>query len=631
MAKDTKLNIVVDNTQAISAIEETSEAVQGLKKTGGKGAKESKKDWGGLVDVFSNLMPRGLQRTIRGFKSTQRSVGRLGKSFKVLNKAMSGLLIGGVIIAIEALIDNWDALTDAISGTTRAQKRLNEEQEQVDKVTNEASTNLEEYLNVINDANASIEVRTDALNNLAKATGVLNGVDAKSAEGIAKINEAFKEHITLIETTERLEIKKARLTEIRNDADFKRLDAMSQAQRDALGGPLGVVMRSAYSKYLVEVNQLENEIHQTNIDNVVAQGAVNKAIEAQTKAEQKRLDVLKEAEDAERKAAAARAKRIALAESNAKFLLSLEKDLNEQILLAGIEDEQKRAEKVLEIRHKEGLEKARIAGATRDQLLLIEEGYALDLAALKERFVVDEEDNSEEILADQEALREQLRQSVLNEESKDREQAKALFEERKELAHGEEELEMAALILFNSEIDAIEVFYRDKKAADDKAAKDKEIADDEEILNLKIKGFSQIANASRSLFSEMEGIAEENSAEQKALAITGILLAQAVSVANAIKTATQSAATPYDLAAGIAIAISSVMSAFIGVKKILSQADAGGLGGDGGGGGASNPTVPLIPLGRQGSPDTNNQAYVVQSQLEGQNFIQRQLNQQTVL
>ena len=73
------------------------------------------------------------------------------------------------------------------------------------------------------------------------------------------------------------------------------------------------------------------------------------------------------------------------------------------------------------------------------------------------------------------------------------------------------------------------------------------------------------------------------------------------------------------------------MSAFIGVKKILSQADAGGLGGDGGGGGASNPTVPLIPLGRQGSPDTNNQAYVVQSQLEGQNFIQRQLNQQTVL
>ena len=71
------------------------------------------------------------------------------------------------------------------------------------------------------------------------------------------------------------------------------------------------------------------------------------------------------------------------------------------------------------------------------------------------------------------------------------------------------------------------------------------------------------------------------------------------------------------------------MSAFVGVNKILDQANAPSVGV--GNVGATNPTVPLIPLGRLGSPDTNNQAYVVQSQLEGQNLNAEQIRQQTVL
>jgi len=636
MAKEFKIKPIFQNAQAIAAIEETSEALEGLKKKGGKGAKESKKDWGGLVDVFSNLMPRGLQRTIRGFKSTQRSVGRLGKSFKVLNKAMSGLIIGGIIIAIEALIDNWDALTDAITGTTKAQKRLNEEQTQVDKVTNEATTNLEEYLNVINNSNASIEVRTDALNNLAKATGVLNGVDAKSAEGIAIINERFKDHITLIETTERLEIKKAALAEIRNSHWFKVMDQMSKAEREGLKSVLGLAQRKAYAEGLKMQIQLKKEITQANEENAEAQAVVNKAIEAQSKAEKDRLDVIKEGDDAQRKADAATARRIALKESNTKFLTNLEKDLNEQILLAGIEDEQKRAEKVLEIRHLEALEKARIAGATREQLLLIEQGYALDLAALKKRFVVDEEDNSEQIISDREALREQLRRADLQENEKDVQQAQDLFDERMELAHGDAILEQDAEDLFQSEIDAITEKWRVITNDKADAQRDKEIDDAIAIRRAKVSQFEKIGSASNMLFSAMRDMADENSAADKALAITSILISQAVSIAKAIEAAAKVSAkaknpSPFLFAANIAIMVGSVLKAFQGVKQILNSANAssGSVGSDGGGAGA--PTVPLIPLGRQGSPDTNNQAYVVQSQLEGQNLNARQLEMQTVL
>ena len=125
-------------------------------------------------------------------------------------------------------------------------------------------------------------------------------------------------------------------------------------------------------------------------------------------------------------------------------------------------------------------------------------------------------------------------------------------------------------------------------------------------------------------------MAEENSKQQRALAITDILLAQAVSVANAIKTATRSSADPFTLVASIVTTVASVMSAFVGVNKILDQANASSVG-VGGLGATTRPTVPLIPLARQGSPDTNNQAYVVQSQLEGQNLNAEQIRQQTVL
>ena len=632
MANDTKLNVIVDNTQAIPAIEETGKAVVELKEKSSGASEGTKKDWGGVADLFSSVLPRSLSKSMRSFKSTGRQVGRLSRSFKGLKGAIASTGIGLLIIALGELVANWEAVSYAIGLTNKEQEENKKRNEEIETSQKALNREMIAYIDLISQSATSDEERAIAIATVNQQLGNAIDLEADRATQTAQAQALLDQNIIIIEKqrTETDALNKAKEDTVKLNKELEDFTPRYNSQ-----GILISITRNEKRLQIAEkIKAVDDAAFKATQDRVKEEGELNKIIDKTRKTIEERADAertaAQEQADAERKAAAARAKRKALRESNAAFLLQLEKDLNEQILLAGIEGEQKRAEKVLELRHKEGYEKARIAGATAEQLLLIEEGYELDLAALKARFKDDLPD-PQDIIDDQEALREELRRADLLENEKDVQQAQDLYDERVELAHGNRELEKEAEELFESEIDAIEVFYRDKKAADDQAARDKEIADDEQVRNLKIKGFSQIANASRSLFSEMEGLAEENSAEQKALAITGILLAQAVSVANAIKTATASAATPYDLAAGIIVAISSVMSAFIGVKKILSQADVGGLDVDDGGGGGRNPTVPLIPLGRLDSPDTNNQAYVVQSQLEGQNLNARQLEMQTVL
>lgn len=656
MAKDTRLNIVVDNAQAIPAIDETGKAVENLRNRSRGATKGTKKDWGGIADLFQSVLPRSLSKSLRSFKSTGRQVSRLSRSFKGLKTAIASTGIGLLVIALGEVVAHWESIMDYMNGVTEETKRL----QKLDKDREETQGRIvvanKAYLETLKNSESTIEQRNFALKEMAKEMGVLKDLDLSSLDAQKQITQAYEDHVKLAQTLLDQTFEEEKLNKALNiqKADgFRLTEEESKVTRDAIsaaaksGSDAQMKRAIAYRQEVEAIalirTRLEDEAEIERIisnqqgisdDILEIENRINATLERQADDRKDAADAARtaaqEQADAERKAAAAKAKRIALAASNAAFLLQLEKDLNEQILLAGIEGEQARAEKVLEIRHLEAVAKATLAGATSDQLLLIEEGYALDLAALKARFKDDEPD-PQDIIDDQEALREELRRADLQDNEKDVQQAQDLFDERLELAHGNRELEKQAEELFESEIDAIQVFYRDKKAADDKAAKDQEIADAEGIRDAKIKGFIKVANASRNLFGVLEGMAEENSKKQRALAITDILLSQAVSVANGIAAATKAAKDPFTLVASIITTTAAVLSAFAGVNNILNQADASSGGIGSGGGGATNPTVPLIPLGRQGSPDTNNQAYVVQSQLEGQNLNAEQIRQQTVL
>tara|TARA_R110001632_G_scaffold1907_1_gene8652 strand:- start:9462 stop:11309 length:1848 start_codon:yes stop_codon:yes gene_type:complete len=615
MAKDTRLNIVVDNAQAIPAIDETGKAVEGLRERSRGATKGTKKDWGGITDLFQNVLPRSLSRSLRSFKSTGRQVGRLSRSFKGLKGAIASTGIGLLVIALGELVANWDAVSEAIGLTNKEQEENKKRTDEIRKAQVELTLEMQTYLETVKYSTASDEERAFAVNKLNKALGDVIDTEATRGEQSKQAEIILSAKLKLIQAEADLE-----------DARNKKLVDKIALEKE-LESSNKAVRRKELSE---EILDIEVEFLLASEALVTAETEINKLIVKGTELRNDRAD-------AERKAAAATAKRKALEKSNASFLLQLEKDLNDQIFLAGIESEQKRAETELAMRVVEMEEKAKLAGASAEQLKLIEEGFLLDLAELRERYKEDEPD-PQDIIDDQEALREQLRRVDLQENEKDVQQAQDLFDERMELAHGDRELEKQAEELFESEIDAIQVFYRDKKAADDQATVDKEIDDAQKVRDAKLKAVYAVANATTGIFANLEGLAEEGVRKQKHLAVTQVLLSQAVAISKAIEGATKAAAdtgpaAPIAFVAYLATMLGGVLTAFRQVKGIMSQAGAGaGIGGSAGTNtNLAAPTVPLIPLGRQGSPDTNNQAYVVQSQLEGQNLNARQLEMQTVL
>ncbi len=134
------------------------------------------------------------------------------------------------------------------------------------------------------------------------------------------------------------------------------------------------------------------------------------------------------------------------------------------------------------------------------------------------------------------------------------------------------------------------------------------------------------------VFKQMGKLSEENSEQQKTLAIADVLLNQAIAMANAVRGASETAKEPISLAVLITTMVGGVLSSFASIKGILAQAGTSG-GSVGGGGGqtrsgfATQNTAPMPA--RLESPGM--QAYVVQSQLEGQAMQASQLASKTTL
>jgi len=159
-------------------------------------------------------------------------------------------------------------------------------------------------------------------------------------------------------------------------------------------------------------------------------------------------------------------------------------------------------------------------------------------------------------------------------------------------------------------------------AANEKATRDT-------ITGIQLQGAARQAQfrAAEDISSGLERLAAEGSNAQKAFAITSILLSQAQAVQSAItgalKAAEQTgAAAPFTAPLFIAQMIGVALSSFAQVKSILDQAGAGGGSvGRGGGGGRGGMTKALVPQGvggRQLSLPQSNQAFIVQSELQGQ-------------
>ena len=643
MAKAAKLDMTVDivnNTEA--GLVEVEKSVDKAAKTMQKAGKKTSKNWGGVADLFTGLLPRGMQKTIRSFKSTQRSIGRVSKSFKGLKAAWASVGIGLIIIAVELLIENWDVLSESIGLTNKSleeqAKVTADANRQAREVTDELINRQTAYLSILDDQYASSKQRQIALDMLNETLDGAIDREADMETQLEQAREGQKRTIAL---------RKAEIA----------LEGKLQAQAIA-NETLRSHLRKSGNKDAETVARLKKEQAQAEEKSARALEQLTYATEQYNRTVGAVKTSVEDRDKAEKEAAAEKLKSQKQAEANAKYLADLEKTLSEEILLAGIEDEQERQLKVLELRHSEQKIKATLAGATAEQLLKIDEAYQLEREALNKSYTdrqkEEDEADRQQALADEQALEDELfmirtngrdrelteeqlkyeEEMMLSFDKQAKEELRAQQEFDRRIAQAGENQELIKMVeeQYENELTAIA-----EKGEDERNEIVKEGTENE--IKIKQAGAKALISSTQSLFGTLEALAGENEKQAQAFAITGVLLSQAVALGNAIAGASAAAASagpgaPFVLAANIIGMVGAVLGAFVGIKSILSEATDGGGGNVGGGGGGRPNVQALVPTGvaRLDSPEEgNNQAFVVQSELEGANMQANNMYQQSSL
>ena len=601
-----------------------------------KAGKKTKQDWGGVGDLFSSLLPRGMQKTIRGFKSSMRSVGRLSKSFKVLKAAWASVGIGLAIMAIEALIENWDKLSEAIGLTSASEKEFGEISERTNEELKATLTELvskrETYIKLLDDENVSDERKLALLKQINSEVGGIVDTEADLKTQRDQASSAFSDLIKLERARIQNEEALAKVQVARNNRESGNSESAIKSRKRLERAEKNAVI--AANKYAIQL-----EAHNTLL------AKIQKGVDKRTLSEKERLQAEKEAEKLKQENARK-------AEANAKYLANLETTLDREITLSKIEEGEKREAKAMEFRHADAKAAALDAGATATQLEQLYEAHQIEKNELSKRYRDEEKEQEEadrqQALADEQALEDEL--FMIRTNGRDRELTAEQLKYEEEMlmsldAQAQEELsaqqEFDRRMLQAGEnqelIKMVEEQYQLKLTEIEKKGEKErgEIVQDGVDKETKIRqaGAKAVISATQNLFGTMEALAGENEKAAQGFAITGVLLAQAVALANGIKTATQSSATVWDMIAGIVASTSAVLGAFVGVKAILNEATDGG-GGNVGGGTARPNVQALVPTGvaRLDSPEGgNNQAFVVQSELEGANLQANNMYGQTSL
>ena len=201
-------------------------------------------------------------------------------------------------------------------------------------------------------------------------------------------------------------------------------------------------------------------------------------------------------------------------------------------------------------------------------------------------------------------------------------EAEDLYLRERMLVKGEIETEYYAKKLAEATKNADDI------AAAEKAAAEKSLAATQKINAARISAATNVAGALGGIGRLMQQQGEENTAAAKTLAVAEIAISTAVSIAGAIKTATQASATPWDMIAGIAAGIAAVVAGIASATAILDTADvpgpsAAGIASGAGAGATAAPSFSPVTTNTTQLGNTQQaelapvQAYVVETQITG--------------
>lgn len=611
---------LVGKDNVTGAVEKATESLDGLQEkaeeTGkkvGKGGKKAQKDWGGVADLFSGLLPRGLTKTIRQFKSTQRSVQRLSKGFKGLKSAIAATGIGLLVVALGTIVGYWDEISGAITSASDETDKLVEENKELVQAANDQLEAISATENILKLQGSTEEdilaLRMAATDEAIAAQRVMIDSLKQQKEEQVKAAQTASDAVKGILMLLTIPVAAALTAVDQISAGLVRLGVLSEATNFADGfyGGIGDMLfdpEGIEEEGQEAIDEAERKLQQLENTRAGYQLRANKnEADAEAKAQKARDDAAKKKED------------------DAQYLADRLLQIQQDMYLAMIEDDITQQKERRRLQYEADQAELKARGATLSQLLVLKQQYDMDIAAIDQQ-AQDQKDAKEKERLDKEAqLREELRQKDLTDRQLEEEAAFAEFERREELAGTNDALVLEAFEEFQKQKEAIAKKYNEK-----------EIEDNQEVIDLEIQGRQALAKGVMGVFKQMGKLSEENSQQQKTLAVADILLNQAISMANAVRGASETAKDPISLAVLITTMVGGVLSSFASIKGVLAQAGTSG-GSVGGGGGqtrsgfATQNTAPMPA--RLESPGM--QAYVVQSQLEGQAMQASQLASKTTL
>ena len=617
MAKKARLDLEVDvvNNTA-SGLKEVEDTVAEVADNMGKSAKKPKKDWGGVLELFTGALPRGFQKSIRQFKSVRRSVGRLSKSFKLLKISIAALGLPALILAIEALASNWQSVTDFLGFTNKAQREAREEFAETAGELARVNEMGKEYEKILINANSKTDVFNATIEKLNQQFG--NAIDTEGT-----LNEQRNQGLILIEKAQNVE---------RAQIDVNKTKQKILEQTEKIEN-LEFERKQKGAKKTQEQIDLEKNRNNQRALLVGYTESLTKAELALAERVEKNQEVLKsraktekELIDQQKKEEAEAAKRAAerdrIRVANEEFVRSSITQIMEDAHIDGLRAQAKTDDEferlLLQHEQKKQRDELRTKGATYDEIELMREHHDAVLQKFDQEVKDREDEAAEDRAMEQVLLMEQLEKAAMSEKDQRLLELADEYTRQQELAG-----DNADLLLL------IEEDYQRKREQLEKDTND-------EIVISREEGINQLVKGSRTMFASLERAAEDGSAAQKALAITDILLQQGVAMANAVAGATKAASAagpgaPFALAGYIATMVGAVVSSFVGIKGILAEADAdtGGVGGDTVT--ATRPLIPTMVARTETAGDMNIQSFVVQSELQGANLTSENLYGQTSL
>ena len=613
--------------KATETIEKVTEATRKLGRETKKASRESKVGFSEISDLFGSVLPRSMQRLVRGFKGTQRQVGRLSKSFKVLKAAWASIGIGLILIALEELISNWSKYSEMLGLSNAAEEKktanLKEQKSAIDAVKLSTSS----LIDILLSETASIEAQEVALEQLNRKFQGIIDTEATREEQIKQAMDA---------QTALAKVEGARVNQAQKAADLEAKNAISSLKLKEFDEEHGKWMVNSqtalYAAKSLTYAALREEL-KSREELVEAQAEYAKLEEAAKKREEDRAAGIKQTAEEERLAEAAKKTAAMQAAADAKWLANQRVEAQIEASLRLIEDDEKRELKRLAIQQKAAEKELVDRGGELEDVLALDAEY---------------ETQRNEIIADYQQQRDD--KTKFDEETEAQKKATLLealnTDEQNELLRAQDRfLALQLLAVDNAAaLLQIEEDYLIEKDGIIKKYADKEKATTQKTQDSKLAAWQKFGNSISGLLRELQGVAEGNQKAQRKLAIADIIvnqsIAMAAAVAGAAKASAKQGGNPIVMAAYIATAIATIVGTFASIKGVFAKSgdSGGGIGERGGGGGYVNPRSMSEQQGQEGVPllarmDSipNLQAYVVQSQLQGQINAQDRLQGQIYL